>query len=156
MNEMSMKTKVAFACYLALLLMMALPALSFLTASEPRSYHLQAMGVRWEDVPSGVQFMFLSALRGVGSFLLVTVLSVGVILFIPFRRGERWARWATPVLCIAGVSPLVAGVFSVAANTGASTPRLRVVIVLLLAVLGLFLSGDVGKPKRSVSEAAEG
>jgi hypothetical protein len=134
MNEMSMKTKVAFGCYLVLLLMMISTGLRFATASEPRPHYLQAMAVQWEDVQPGVQLMFLTALRTAGGIGLVAVLSIGVILFIPFRRGERWARWATPALCIAAVIPIIATGFWVAAKTGASVPRVPLVIWGFLAL----------------------
>ena len=155
MNAMSMKTKVAFGCYLVLLLMLIPTGLRYTAASEPRPHHLQAMAVQWEDVQPGVQLMFLAALRTAGATGLVAVLSIGVILFIPFRRGERWARWATPALCIAAVIPVIATGFWVAAKTGASVPRVPLVICGFLALSGFLLSGDVGKPKPSESEAAE-
>lgn len=151
MKEMSTKTKVAFGCYLLLLLLLSWAGINMATASEPRPHHLQVMAVPWQDVQPGVQFMFLTALRAAGSLGLVAVLCIGIILFIPFRRGERWARWATPVLCIAAVAPVIATGFAVAAKTGAAVPRVWLVIWGFLALSGLLLSGDVGKRKEYLS-----
>lgn len=140
MREMSLRTRAAFACFLIFAVLFGLGGLVYATASEIMPYHQQVTGMAWAELEPGVQVMFLGFIRVLGCLNFIAALSVGILLFGPFRRGEPWARWAIPALCLAVLVPHTATAFHLAAATGAPTPRALLVVFMLLAVAGFLLS----------------
>jgi hypothetical protein len=149
---MSTKTKVAFGLYLLCVLVIAYHGVLYVTLSTPMPYHFQAfagVGVDWDSLQPYLQRAILGNLHARGHVSLVTALSAVILLFMPFRQGQRWSRWAIPAICLTGLLPAVVKSFQVAAQTGASTPRGPGVLLLAILFLAFLLSGDVGKPKES-------
>ena len=60
--------------------------------------------------------------KAIGAPTLVAALAIGVILLIPWRRGERWALWAVPLLALGWGVPMLAVAMYVQRMTGAPTP----------------------------------
>jgi protein-S-isoprenylcysteine O-methyltransferase Ste14 len=62
------------------------------------------------------------------------------LLFVPFRHGEMWARWAIPAGgLVISIGALYAMAY-VSLNTQASPPLIAPVAGILLFVAGLILS----------------
>jgi hypothetical protein len=144
-NGMSLRTRAAFGCYLIFAVLFGLGGIVYATASEIMPYHQQVTGMAWAELEPGVQVMFLGFIRVLGCLNFIAALSVGILLFGPFRKGEPWARWAIPALCLAVLVPHTATAFHLAAATGAPTPRALLVVFMLLAIAGFLLS-EGGRP----------
>ena len=97
MSTMSKRMKVAFCCHLLVVLYLTL-GLIYLFRSEFMPYHAVAVGRSWSEVDSEIQILLLALIRALGGATFTAALSMGILLFIPFRQGIRWARWAIPVL----------------------------------------------------------
>ena len=154
MNEMSAKTKVSFGLYLLLLIVGAAFYAIYATASGPMPYHVQAMetqGIPWDSLQPAVQWWLLNAIHLLGYSGLVLYLSLAVLLFIPFRQGQRWSRWAIPGIFLAEAFYSSVVAFRVAAKTGASTPRGLAIVLLVILIAAFLLSGDVGKRRQYLS-----
>ena len=113
---------------------------TYLSSSEFMPYHAAALGTDWENLPPGLQVLGLTALRlvGVGSFALG--LALGVILWVPYRRGERWALWAVPILGSGYGLALSFAAFSVGSGTPGNPPWRSAGVLPLLFLMGGILS----------------
>lgn len=90
----------------------------------------------------------MALLRGAGMAGLMTGLSIGILLFIPFRRGETWSRWAITALGLVSLAPALYYTLRLNLSTGASTPWIPSLFLIVFLVLGFLLSNDIGKPNK--------
>jgi hypothetical protein len=141
----STKTKIAFGCYVLVILVQVGAGLRYATASQIMPYHQQVTGMAWADLEPGVQRMFLAFIRAYSYSILGFALALGVLLVVPFRRGDRWARWAIPVVGLGFWLPVLFGATRLAASSGAATPWRGAIIPIVLLIAGFLLSGDLGK-----------
>ena len=95
---MTRKRLVAFAGYLAASLLLMGFGIRYYFGNELMGYHLVALGVPWESLPDSVRLLFVEFMHGAGAGFITVSLAMLVILFLPFRRGERWAELALPAL----------------------------------------------------------
>jgi hypothetical protein len=141
----STKTRIAFVCYAVATLGLAAAGARYVSAPQIMYYHEQATGAPWADLAPGVQTMLLGFMKGDGVGMLATALAMALLLLIPFRRGERWARWGIAAVGLAWFLPTLYLAWTLAGATGAATPWPPVLFVVVLLALGLLLSGDVGE-----------
>jgi len=119
---MSTRIKMAFACYLLVGLAWMVIGLRYILSSQIMPYHQEVIGVNWGDLSPRIQKMFLAFLHAAGTAVFLYGLSVLILLFIPFRRGEVWSRWALPVLCLPGQIAILYTALDLHLSTHASTP----------------------------------
>lgn len=94
---MNVRMKLAFACYFVALLVLAGFGFVYLFRTSFMPYHAVAVGMPWGDVPSNFQVLILALMKVTGSGFLTIVIIEYILLFIPFRQGAAWARWAIPL-----------------------------------------------------------
>jgi hypothetical protein len=141
----SLRNRIAFAC-------IAIPALVelglgviYVSATEPMSYHKEAIGVGWTQLEPGVRALLLTLLNGYGSAHLAVGIALSALLLFPLRRGQAWARWA--VLAV-GLPVLAATAYLSArlgAATGANVPWQGAVALVVLFVAGVALADPKGQ-----------
>ena len=80
-----------------------------------------------------------------GTGLLTGLLSILIMILIPFRRGELWAKWAIPLLLI--VFNVFCLYFSatVAAETGASTQWPLSIVTIIVVLAAYIISSSIKK-----------
>src|SRR3954462_11668598 len=105
MSRMTVRTKFAFLCFLIIAVAEVSVGLRYSFSPTIMPYHQQALGVSWADLAPREQMVLLALLRGTGLCALVTGITMGTLLFIPFRRGERWTRWAVAGLSLTTLVP---------------------------------------------------
>ena len=113
---------------------------TYLSSSEFMAYHAAAAGTDWKDLAPGLQALGLTALRLVGAGSLALGLALGVILWGPYRRGERWAVWAVSVLGSGYGLALAVAACSVASATPGDPPWRAAGVLPLLFLMGGILS----------------
>ena len=113
---------------------------TYLSSSEFMAYHAAAAGTDWKDLAPGLQALGLTALRLVGAGSLALGLALGVILWGPYRRGERWALWTVSILGSSYGLALSISAFSVASTTPGNPPWRAAVVLPLLFLMGGILS----------------
>ena len=102
-------------------------------------YHADALGgVTWDALPSHYQGFLLGVIKAMGAGSIAVTLALMLLLWIPFRRGERWARWAVPFVGMTFTTLTAYAAYTIDINTPASTPWRQ---TCLLAML--FLAGGV-------------
>ncbi|RWU03272.1 hypothetical protein DWB63_11750 [Pseudodesulfovibrio sp. S3] len=133
---MTMKRRIAFVCYLGVSLLLMGFGIRYYFGGELMPYHLEAIGVPWETLPETLRFMFLLFMNGVGVGFICVSAAMLVMLFVPFRRGERWADLTLPGIGLAVSGMLVVMMCSIMQHTTARPPMTMVLVtcgVLLFA-----------------------
>lgn len=145
---MNVKDKVAFSIYLLLGLTCVVVGLLDLSIPTIMPYHFEILKVGWVDLDSGVRMLLRTFFIMSAAGFLLTGASVLILLFIPFRRGDRWVRFALPVpLFTWNIFLLVLGLRT-ALRTGVSTPwpaAAAAMVLLLTAVLLTVIPGRDNK-----------
>ena len=139
-NGMSIRMKTAFWCYLLALLPIGIFGMIYLFRSQFMPYHAIAVGKTWAEVDPSFQILLLALIRVVGGTLIATALAMGILLFIPFKQGMRWARWAIPTIGLVAELTGLFAMLTVTLHTPATPPWQSAVIIIILLIVGLFLS----------------
>ena len=142
---MNTKIKIAFVCYSLAILSGVIIGLVYLLSPEIMPYHQRAIGVAWKDLEPRLQLVLLTLLKGTGLGTLMTSLALGVLLIIPFRRGEKWSRWAIFVLGLGMLLPGFYFALKLYLITGVLTPWPIILLLVGLILAGFFLSGEIGR-----------
>jgi hypothetical protein len=151
-SAMSIRMKVGFWCHLLAMLLIGIAGLIYLFRSQFMPYHAIAVGKTWAEVDSAFQILLLALIRVVGGAWIATALAMGILLFIPFRQGLRWARWAVPAIGLVAELPALYVTLSVTLNTPATPPWKTVVLIIALLVAGFILSLEPAKKKEHIVE----
>lgn len=141
---MTTRTKFAFWVYLALMSAGAAWGIGFLLRSEFTSYHGAAAGVPWAQVPENFQVVILALTKLAGGLWVAFTLCIFVLLFVPFRRGERWAQGAVPLLMLAQYVAPMPAMLHLTTNSP-STPPWTLTIACMLVTLVAFLVSLTGR-----------
>ena len=110
-------------------------------------YHHQAIGVDWEDLGPGLQVMLVNFVNFAGAGFISGSLSCLIMLLIPFRRGELWAKRAVPLILMVFNGFCLYVSVTVAAKTDASTPWPLSIAVIIVILAGYIISSGVQKNK---------
>ena len=137
---MNTKRKIAFGCYLLALLIIASVALIYLVTPQLLPYQEAAIGKTWSELDPGVQVQFWSLLKVAGGGYLTTAISLAILLFIPFRKGENWARWAIPSIGIPAMLVVNYAGLNIISKTPGRPPLIAGPIVIVLLIVGLIFS----------------
>ncbi len=149
---MSIRMKVGFWCHLLAMLLLGIIGLVYLFRSQFMPYHAIAVGKTWTEIDPAFQILLLALIRVVGGACIATALAMGIVLFIPFRQGMRWARWAIPAIGLVALLPALYATLSVTLNTPASPPWKGVVLIIVLLVAGFVLSLEPEKKTEHIVE----
>lgn len=145
MYKMSGRVKVAFGCHLLVILGIGIIGLIYLFRTEFMPYHAVAVGHSWKEVDSAFQILLLALIRAFGGASFSTAVAMGIILFVPFRRGTQWARWSILAIGYAYYVPALIATLSVTLNTPATPPWKFIVMGMVVLLIGLILSLESGK-----------
>lgn len=134
------RIKIAFFCYLLAAFVLAVFGLVYFFRPEFMPYHARAVGKTWAELEPGIRWLMLAFLRIIGGGWMAIAAAIGIMAFIPFRRGEAWARLAVPIVgLISGIASLY-GTLLVKLNTPGSPPWQAPALGLVLIVVGFLFS----------------
>ncbi len=94
----------------------------YLTTQTFMPYHADALALTWEELPPHHQGFVLGVIRGMGAGSVAVSLALLLMLFIPFRRDDRWALWAVPLVGITFTLLTAYAAYTIDVLTPASTP----------------------------------
>jgi hypothetical protein len=140
MSPMPVRNRIAFGLYLIIATGAVAVGLRYSCSPRIMPYHQQALGVSWDDLGPREQSVLLALLRGTGLCALITGLTVMTLLLIPFRRGERWVRWAISGLSFLTLIPALYESATLAAATGATTPWPTLVVAIAVTLVAFCLA----------------
>jgi hypothetical protein len=147
---MSKRMKAAFGCHMLALLLIAVSGVVYLSRTEFMPYHAVALGKTWEEIDRASQILTLGSLRIIGGAWLAAALAMGVMLFVPFRQGEQWARWAIPFIGFVAEVPALHTTLSVTFNTPATPPWIGILFIMVLLIVGFILSMEKKREEGAV------
>lgn len=130
-----MRDRIALLCHALVALGLVAFGLRYLLAGSFLPYHAEVAGAPWEALGPGMQRLILAMLHGAGAAILAGGLALGLMLAIPWRRGERWARHGVPALALVGLAPLLVIALGLA-GTGAATPWIPIAGASVLTMVG--------------------
>lgn len=110
----------------------------YLTTPTFMPYHADALATTWDDLPPHHQGFVLGVVKGMGAGSVGVTLALAVLLIVPFRRGDRWARWAVPLIGGVFTALTAYAAYTIDTRTPADTPWRQT-----LGLTALYLAGAV-------------
>jgi hypothetical protein len=117
-----------------------LGGLVYLVSPKFMPYHETAIGIGWDSLTFVYQVLILAFMKAVGAGSLGLGLTLLILLFIPFKRGEPWANWVIPLIGLIWHIPTLYAVLMVKFNTPSSPPWQVIAIGIILQMAGLVLT----------------
>ena len=143
---MNKRDKIAFTIYLVVNLLGMAFGITYLACPTVMPYHHRAIGVNWEDLGPGLQVMLVNFVNFAGAAFITGSLSCLIMLLIPFRNGELWAKRAVPLVLMVFNGFCLYVSASVAIKTDASPPWPLSIAVLIVILTGYITSSGIEKP----------
>ena len=114
-----------------------LQGLLYVATSRFMPYHAEALGgITWEELQPHYQAFVLGVIKAMGAGSIGVTVALIIMLSIPFRRGDRWTRWAVPTVGIAFTALTAYAAFTIDVHTPASTPWRQTAFLSLLYLVG--------------------
>lgn len=130
----------AFVCYSFVAFCLIIFGVIYLTRPTLMPYHLDAISRSWPDLDASMQTLFLALMRVAGTGYLTTALSMLILLLLPFRAGEIWARYAIPAIGLVQLLPTLYVTMQVRKHTSGSPPVGMNMFGVGLLVFGFIMS----------------
>jgi len=137
---MLLRDRCAFALHALPTVGLMLQGLLYVTTDRFMPYHADALGTEWEGLPAREQGFLLGVIKGMGAGSIGVTLALSILLLIPFRRGQAWARWAVPAVGIAFTSLTALAAFTIARSTPAATPWRQTLVLTAVYLAGALVS----------------
>lgn len=110
-------------------------------------YHAEALATTWEALPPHHQGFVLGVIKGMGAGSIAVTLALAILLLVPFRRGEPWARWAIPLVGTVFTALTAYAAYTIDVRTPASTPWRQTLGLFALFVIGAAISYRPRRPR---------
>jgi hypothetical protein len=114
--------------------------LLYVTATECMPYHADALGASWAELPPNYQGFLLGVLKAMGAGSVAASLALLVLLLVPFRRGQAWARWAVPLVGVVFTGLTLYASATIAMRTPASPPWRPTCGLVAMYLIGAVIS----------------
>ena len=108
---------------------------AYLARDRFMPYHEAALGRTWEELDLATRTLLLALMKTAGGGALGCAIAGAFVLAGPFIAGETWANWALLATILCSFLPAVYATFLVHAETGADTPRVPAVAVLVMGAV---------------------
>lgn len=148
---MSLRNGIALTCIAIPAVAMIVVGVTYFTASEIMPYHKEFLEVPWSELPPNVRAMLVGFLHIMGANQLTVGLALVLLVVIPLRRGDSWARWAILAVGLPLFSFTTLVATRISLSSGARTPWQLAVVLLVLFLVGIALVN----PKPATQRAPE-
>ena len=142
---MSTTTKTAFVLFFLTFLGMLAFGFIYLLMPTFMPYHGVAVGLEWSALAPEMQVLILGFMKVSAAGMLSAAAAVGMLLFIPFWRGENWSRYALLIVGLIEMLPTIYAVVMIRSRTPATPPLAAVIAGVIMLILGFILSYDLGR-----------
>ena len=142
--NMKLGRRISFLIYAANVLLLIAIGFLFEFSSEFLPFHSEVIQTDWKDLDAKYQILYLGMMRTEAAGFLAAGTAIGILLFVPFRKHEKWSYWAMSIIGIIEYAPTFFANYHVSEVTQASPPwQLMLVLMLsMLAALILSLASD--------------
>ena len=132
--------KLACFCYGFNVVGLFLFGLIYTFNGEFLPFHSDAIQASWESLSQATQVLYLGMMKTEGAGLLSSALAIGILLYIPFKKREKWSYWAMAAIGIVEHVPGLIGAYNTSQATPASSPWQLSLLGIVLLIAGLILS----------------
>jgi hypothetical protein len=146
---MTTKLKTSIILNLAVAAVSLLVGINYFASTDLTNYHKAVIGVDIDTVAPGAITLLLVLMKGTGTAVLITGISILFLALIPLQRGENWSRWAILTIGLACYLPMFGGAAYLAYTTGAPSPWWLNAILIAFLFGGFYLSREVKNPKKN-------
>ncbi len=144
---MSKTTKIAFVLFFLTFLAVLAFGFAYLLMPTFMPYHRVAIGQEWSALAPEMRVLILGFMKLSAAGMLSTAVAGGMLLFIPFRRGENWARYALLTIGLVEMLLAIYAVVLIQINTPASPPLSAVIAGVMVLLIAFALSHDLARGK---------
>ncbi len=148
---MKTRDKIAFALYMINSIMSVIFGFRYLFCNTMMPYHQQAIGMKWEELGPGLQLFMNSSIKIIASTFFIVGFTSIILLMIPFKKGERWAKWLIPFISFVFLGFISYASINISLQTHASTPWPVSVTALVSTSVAFLLSGVLFKSNENVT-----
>jgi hypothetical protein len=120
----------------------------YVMRDEFMPYHADALERSWEAVEPPLQTLLSALMQVAGAGWIVLGIATLVLVAIPMRRGEIWARWLVPALLLVFYVPTLLATLAVLNETPATPPWQGNAIACLTTGIGLMLDAPWRRSSR--------
>ena len=139
---MTTRMRISFSLYMLLALFSAGAGIVYLLTPTVMPYHLQAIGVPWNELGEGVRALLWVVVKLIGGLSIIMSAVMAILVLIPFRRNEHWAVITIPLMVFLTDALMLGVTIYVKYKTGAATPIAMMAVSTGLVVAAFFLSLD--------------
>ncbi len=111
-------------------------------------YHAEALSRSWDELEPTLQTLIEALMDLAGAGWIALGVAILVLVAIPVRRGERWARTLVPVLLLLFYVPTLLATLAVLRATPATPPWYGNAVALLVAVVAFVLDAPWRRTSR--------
>lgn len=129
----------AFSVYALNAVFMLIAGLIYLLRESFMPYHADVIGKSWEQLLPAEQLLYLGMMRTEAAGFLAASLAVGILLLIPYRRGERWAAPAIFLIAVVEYLPTAVATYRVSLLSDANPPWVLMCLALVSLLLALLV-----------------
>jgi len=112
----------------------------YLASDRLMPCHLQILDVPFDTLTAHTQLLLLTLMKGTGLVGIMAGVSLAVLLAVPFRRREPWARYAVLLVGATALVPMLVGAIRLRLATGASAEWWPHVVLLACMLASFWLS----------------
>jgi hypothetical protein len=144
MKNWTWQKKVAFICWIIPTLALYYMGIEYLTSTQIRPYHLEAIRLTWEQLVAfdegRVAKLMVLFVNGFGAGFLSTALSLTFMLAFPYYRGRKWSTWALFLVACSMCVPLLFIVHYVKFVMGGNPPWALLITTAPVMLIAFLLS----------------
>jgi len=146
---MKLRHKIGFGIYLLNAIMGIAVGFVYFFSGKVMPYHAQVIGKNWAELDRGIQIIILSLVQNFGAALIALMFIYLVVLFIPFRQGERWVNWTLFLATIVYSVPCFFVTFKVYLATNVLNSWPLLLIGMVVGLSGFLFSMGIEKEKKN-------
>jgi hypothetical protein len=137
---MGLKLKISNALYMIIAVSFIVTGLAYLLYPQIMPYHEQAIGRSWSELDSSLQILLRGMMKLISAGFFVSALSIIILLMGPFRKGEKWSKWAVAAVSFVYSGFLIYVTSEIAYHTGAMTPWPLSILLMAGTLIAFALS----------------
>ncbi len=137
---MKTKDKIAFYLYFFIGIISIVFGLRYLFCETIMPYHEQAIGMQWTELGLGLQLLLNGLIKVASAAFFIVGISSVILLLIPFRKGENWAKWSVPFIQIVFSGFVLYASLKIGLLTQASTPWPVSIVTLTISIIAFLLT----------------
>ena len=126
---------IAFVGFMVSAIALLTNGIAYLAAHKIMSYHCEAIGKSWDELPSGTQIMSLCFMKSAAAGMLSTGIAMVMLLIFPYRSGELWSEIAVSLIAMLESGILASRVAIVRKRTKGCPPLTLSILLFAVTII---------------------